>query len=85
MLNKHQDHLVALIKGISWRFFGSLVTGIVVFAISGKLDLALGVGAFEIVSKIILFYFHERLWDVIKRRWFSGATSRTPRTPGLTA
>jgi uncharacterized membrane protein len=67
--DRRTDHLIALAKGVSWRIFGSLTTAIIVYVITGKLDLALGVGAFEVVSKIALYYLHERLWVVLMRAW----------------
>ena len=79
-----QEHLLALIKGVSWRIFGTLATTVIVLVITGKADLALGVGAFEVVSKIILFYFHERLWDFAKRKgWFSRISPSSAKTATL--
>ena len=76
-----QDHLLSLIKGVSWRIFGTLATTVIVLVITGKTELALGVGAFEIVSKIILFYFHERLWDFAKRKgWFARLSPSSVKT-----
>jgi|GEM_PF-6944294 len=72
-----QEHLLALIKGVTWRIFGTLATTVIVLVLTGKTEIALGVGAFEIVSKIILFYFHERLWEFVRRKGWLGRTSQS--------
>ena len=38
---------------------------LIFFALTGKLVLALGAGAIEVVAKLILYYFHERIWTVL--------------------
>ena len=35
---------------------------LIFFAFTGKLVLALGAGAVEVVVKMILYYLHERTW-----------------------
>ncbi|MGV3739840.1 MAG: DUF2061 domain-containing protein [Gammaproteobacteria bacterium] len=60
-----ESHTRSLIKALSWRFNGSLITMLVVYIITGKTDFALYVGSFEFVCKIVFFYLHERLWGLI--------------------
>ncbi len=43
----------------------TLTTILIVFAFTRKLMLSLGVGAVEVICKVILYYFHERIWLVI--------------------
>jgi len=56
----------SLIKTISWRIIGTLDTVLVSWLITGTLALAFSIGAIEFVSKMILYFFHERLWNSIK-------------------
>jgi uncharacterized membrane protein len=58
--------LRSLIKGISWRFFGSLDTILISFMYSGNPLSSMKVGGTEVLTKIGLFYLHERLWAQIK-------------------
>jgi uncharacterized membrane protein len=51
-----------LAKAISYRFFGSLVTAIVVFLLTNDLNITLAFFAIESVGKIVLYYVHERVW-----------------------
>ena len=58
-------HFRSIIKALSWRIFATIATILIVFAFTRKLILSLGVGAVEVVVKLILYYFHERLWAFI--------------------
>ena len=46
--------------------FATLTTTLIVFAVFGKLELALAVGVIESSTKIILYFVHERAWNKIK-------------------
>jgi uncharacterized membrane protein len=57
----------SLIKAISWRIFGSIDTMMISLIYSGNPLNALKLGSTEVLTKVGLYYFHERLWAVI--RW----------------
>ncbi|MDE3059369.1 MAG: DUF2061 domain-containing protein [Bacteroidota bacterium] len=61
----HRTEVRSLLKAVSWRFFGSLVTVFIAFLLTRKLGLSLSIGAFEFVGKIALYYLHDRIWDRI--------------------
>ncbi len=52
----------SIIKALSWRVFATVATILIVFAFTHRVVLSLGVGAVEVVVKLILYYFHERMW-----------------------
>ena len=56
----------SLVKTISWRIVGTIATIIISYAITGTLALAFSIGIVELVSKLILYFFHERAWNKIK-------------------
>jgi uncharacterized membrane protein len=60
------SHIRSMVKGISWRGFGSLDTMIISFVMTGNPFGAIKIGLTEVVTKIALFYLHERLWALIK-------------------
>ena len=71
----------SVLKTISWRVVATLTTATIVWLVTGRLTLALAIGGIEAVSKMVLYYGHERLWDRIRvgRRvqapaviWFTG-------------
>jgi len=56
----------SLIKTISWRVIGTLDTVLISWFITGTLAVAFSIGAIELISKMILYFFHERAWNSIK-------------------
>ena len=55
----------SLAKAVSYRVLGSAVTALIVLLFSGSLKVSLGVGALDMLSKIALYFLHERLWNYI--------------------
>ncbi len=56
----------SIVKSISWRLSGTLYTVGVFYIVTGKVEQALTIGGIEIVLKMFLYYFHERVWNKIK-------------------
>lgn len=56
----------SLVKAISWRITGSADTFIVSYLITGKTALALSISGIEVITKMVLYYFHERTWNKLK-------------------
>ena len=56
----------SIAKTISWRLIGTLDTIIISWIITGELTMALSIGSIELVSKMLLYFFHERAWIRIK-------------------
>lgn len=56
----------SVVKAISWRLFATTTTIIIVFIFFGRLDLAIAAGIFESISKILIYFVHERAWTKIK-------------------
>lgn len=55
----------SIAKAISYRLLGSISTALIVYVFSGNATVSLGVGAVDMVTKIALYYLHERLWNYI--------------------
>tara|TARA_B100000287_G_scaffold334315_1_gene319588 strand:+ start:581 stop:805 length:225 start_codon:yes stop_codon:yes gene_type:complete len=49
-------------KTITWRVVGTIDTIALGWLISGDPTIGLSVGAAELVTKMVLYYFHERVW-----------------------
>ena len=49
-------------KTISWRIIGTLDTFILSWVITGSWKTGLAIGSVEIITKMLLYFFHERLW-----------------------
>ena len=51
-----------ILKTISWRVIGTLDTMILSWFITGSWKMGLTIGGVEVITKMILYYFHERVW-----------------------
>lgn len=51
-----------LIKTFSWRIVAILSTLIIVFLVTGSIANGLKIGSIETVSKMILYFAHEKIW-----------------------
>ena len=52
----------SLLKTLSWRLLGTLDTMCLGWLITGSPIIGLKIGALELFTKMILYYFHERVW-----------------------
>ena len=59
-------HLRSLIKAVSWRFFGSLDTFVLSLIYTGSAKYAVSIATAEALTKIALYYVHERAWRRVK-------------------
>ena len=56
----------SIVKAISWRVIGTLDTIIISWFITGEVTMALSIGLIEVITKMLLYFFHERIWNLIK-------------------
>ena len=49
-------------KTISWRIIGTLDTVLISWLLTGSWKIGLTIGSIEVVSKMILYFIHERVW-----------------------
>ena len=72
-------HSRSIVKAVSWRLTGSFDTFVISWILIGSTAIAGSIAGTELLTKIILYYFHERLWAVIpwgqrsKAIWANGA------------
>lgn len=59
--NKHSK-LRHLLKAISWRIVGTIDTMIVSTIVTGDIAFGAMIGGAEVITKMVLYYFHERVW-----------------------
>jgi uncharacterized membrane protein len=51
-----------ILKTISWRIIGTIDTMILSWFITGSWKWGLAIGGTEVVTKMVLYYLHERAW-----------------------
>lgn len=66
------DAKISVLKSISWRIVGTLDTILISFILTGKISLALSIGGIEVLTKMTLYYFHERAWIKLTKN-FNGS------------
>ncbi len=62
----HEKAYRSVAKTISWRTVGTLDTMIVSYFVTGNLIMAASIGSIEVVTKMVLYYYHERVWNKLK-------------------
>ena len=60
-----EKHYRSVVKALSWRIVGTLDTIVVSYLVTGRIKLALSIGAVELFTKVALYYVHERAWNKI--------------------
>ena len=59
------DRKRALVKAVTYRFFGSTFSALIAWGNSHDLRISIGVFTFDGIGKIALYYLHERAWNYI--------------------
>jgi len=59
MLESRKRHIA---KTFTWRFVGTMDTMLLAWIISGDPMIGLKIGFAEVITKMLLYYFHERAW-----------------------
>jgi uncharacterized membrane protein len=64
MQTKRADNTIArhLAKTITWRIVGTIDTMVLSWIIAGSLKIGLAIGGTEVITKMILYFLHERAW-----------------------
>ena len=55
-----------IVKAASWRLVGSLDTFLLGYVITGELRYGALIAGTEVMTKMVLYYFHERAWAHVK-------------------
>lgn len=59
---KDQTRKRHIAKAITWRIVGTLDTILISWFVTGNPFTGLKIGFSEVLTKMLLYYFHERLW-----------------------
>ncbi|MEM6623236.1 MAG: DUF2061 domain-containing protein [Pseudomonadota bacterium] len=53
-------------KTATWRVTASLDTMLLAWIFTGSIATAVSIGTLEVITKLFLYYFHERLWSRVQ-------------------
>jgi uncharacterized membrane protein len=65
----------SLLKTATWRIAASLDTFVIAWIITGNWRTGGAIASIEVITKMFIYYFHERVWNKIKwgkkkKRWW---------------
>ncbi|WP_306353576.1 DUF2061 domain-containing protein [Flavobacterium sp. '19STA2R22 D10 B1'] len=59
---------ISAIKAVTWRIVGTIDTMIISYILTGSVKIAFSIGSVEVLSKMLLYYLHERAWSKLTRK-----------------
>ena len=61
-----ETNIRSIVKAISWRMTGTCSTFLIAYIFLGNLGTASSIASLQLVINTILYYFHERGWNMVK-------------------
>ncbi len=55
----------SIAKAISWRVIGTLDTLLISYLLTREVAIAASIASVDFVTKMVLYFFHERAWNKI--------------------
>lgn len=62
-----ESHLRSLLKASSWRVVATATTAVIAYFVTGDVMAAIAIGSIEFFAKFIIYYLHERAWQLVPR------------------
>lgn len=59
----NEKHYRSVLKAVSWRTLGTIDTIVISYFVTGNVVMAISIGSIEVLTKMLLYYLHERAWD----------------------
>lgn len=69
--SKSSNRWISATKAVTWRIVGTIDTWCISYFVTGQVTLAFSIASFEVFTKMALYYFHERGWELIKSKVLS--------------
>ena len=65
----------SLLKAVSWRVIATTTTILIAWLVYRDIKTAFAIGGIEFFAKFLVYYLHERLWQIVPRGRIRGAIS----------
>ncbi|MGI9349986.1 MAG: DUF2061 domain-containing protein [Rhizobiaceae bacterium] len=65
-LIRHETRFRSFAKMSTWRVLASLDTTLLAWLFTGNIATAISIGGIEVITKLALYFVHERLWLQVK-------------------
>lgn len=60
-----ETKLRSILKTLSWRTAALGITAVVSYVVTRRWEVALALGTSDTLVKLVLYYLHERLWNLV--------------------
>lgn len=81
VIRERESRLRSLLKAVTYRITGTFTTAAIVFFVTGELTIAFAVGFIEPLVKLVVYYVHERAWQLVPRYTVRRLFLRRPKSP----
>ena len=71
-----EAHSRSFVKALSWRVLGSIDTFLLSWLFTSSVKAAGAIATTEVLTKMVLYYFHERVWSSISWGLHSGEATQ---------
>ena len=65
-VDMHPTRTRTVVKTVSWRTVATLDTFIIGYLVTGSFAWAGTIASFEVITKMVIYYLHERAWLRVK-------------------
>jgi uncharacterized membrane protein len=65
-VDMHPTRTRTVVKTVSWRAIATIDTFIISYLVTGSFTWAGSIASFEVMTKIFIYYLHERAWIRVK-------------------
>jgi uncharacterized membrane protein len=62
----NESNARSIVKTITWRVTGSAATFLISYIMIGNFSVAGTIAIIQMTSNTILYYVHERIWNILK-------------------
>ena len=63
MKYRKREHIISFCKTCTWRVVASLDTFLLSWLITGNVGMGASIASLEVLTKMFLYYAHERQWE----------------------
>ncbi len=64
-MGNKESHIRSITKGFSWRVIATTTIIAIAYFTTGDISTALEIGFIEFFIKLLLYYLHERAWQMV--------------------
>ena len=70
MNTRKRHRIISTLKACTWRVLASADTFLIGFLLTGSAAVGASIASIEVLTKMFLYYWHERMWEKPKINMF---------------